>query len=214
MEKNNNIVYRHRRLDTNEIFYVGIGSIKRSKEKHNRNKYWSNIINKSEYNIEVVAENLDWDTACELEILLIQEYGRKDLGTGCLVNMTNGGEGSKGRFRICSEETKLKIGKANKGKKHSKETKELISIKNKGKIRSEEFKIKISNIQKGRTLSVETREKVIKNHKKPMSKKVINIDTNEIFDSITIAAKTANINYIYFCNLLKSKDNFNYKYYV
>ena len=211
---NNNIVYRHRRLDTNEIFYVGIGSIKRSKEKHNRNTYWKNIVKFTSYTIEIIAENLDWDTACELETFLIQEYGRKDLGLGLLCNLTNGGDGGDGCSGICSENTKLKISKANLGNKHTDETKKLISIKNKGKIRTEEFKIKISDIQKGRTLSIETRNKIIENHKKPMSKKVINIETNEIFNSIKIAAEMANMSFSSFYNKLRNKKNFNYEYYV
>ena len=65
------LVYRHRRLDTFEIFYIGIGSIKRAYLKHGRNKHWNNIVNKTNYQVEIIAENLDWETACELEILLI-----------------------------------------------------------------------------------------------------------------------------------------------
>ena len=74
--------------------------------------------------------------------------------------------------------------------------------------------IKISDIQKGRTLSIETRNKIIENHKKPMSKKVINIETNEIFDSIRIAAEMSNMSFSSFYNKLRNKENFNYKYYV
>lgn len=35
---NNTIVYRHRRLDTNKIFYVGIGKDKRPYDINNRRK--------------------------------------------------------------------------------------------------------------------------------------------------------------------------------
>ena len=34
--------------------------------------------------------------AFQLEILLIYQYGRIDLGTGCLRNLTNGGDGVSG----------------------------------------------------------------------------------------------------------------------
>jgi hypothetical protein len=39
-------VYRHRRADTNDIFYIGLGSSKyyaRSYTKYGRNKMWKNI---------------------------------------------------------------------------------------------------------------------------------------------------------------------------
>lgn len=88
------VVYRHRRLDTNEIFYVGIGKSKsRAYKKSNRTKHWKRVVNKAGYLVEILKENLSWGDACELEELLISEYGRKDLGEGNLINMTNGGDG-------------------------------------------------------------------------------------------------------------------------
>ena len=89
----NKIVYRHRRLDTNEIFYVGIGSLERAFSKKGRNNLWKKVVNKAGYNVEIIADDLSWEDACELEIFLIQNYGRRDLKTGSLVNMTDGGEG-------------------------------------------------------------------------------------------------------------------------
>lgn len=128
--KNNICVYCHRRLDNNKIFYIGIGYKHRSEDKNNRNKYWNNIVNKSEYSVEILRENLSWEEACELEIFLISLYGRKDLNTGCLCNLTDGGEGSYGRK--ISEETRKKLGKGKEnnkwwvGRKHKKESKEKI----------------------------------------------------------------------------------------
>jgi len=122
-------VYRHRRLDTNEIFYIGIGSTnnyKRAYNKNTRNKHWINIINKTKYEIEIIYENLDWNTACELETLLIKEYGRKDLGLGTLVNMTDGGDGITNK--IWTDESKSKLSQSSKGKKISNKTKEKMSI--------------------------------------------------------------------------------------
>jgi hypothetical protein len=108
------IVYRHRRNDTNEIFYIGIGkTIKRASSKRNRNIYWNRIVNKYSYSIEIIANELTYEDACELEVFLISEYGRKDLGTGLLVNMTDGGEGIKG-FKH-SEEFKEKMKTSNNG---------------------------------------------------------------------------------------------------
>lgn len=44
---NNILVYRHRTLDTNKVFYVGIGSYKRSKEKIRRSDFWKNVLDTS-----------------------------------------------------------------------------------------------------------------------------------------------------------------------
>ena len=75
---------------------------------------------------------LDEDFAHLLEMELISKFGRKDLGKGPLLNMTNGGEGVKGLIR--SEESKRKSGAARKGKPRSEEVKEKISETKKGSI--------------------------------------------------------------------------------
>jgi len=114
------VVYRHRRLDTNEIFYIGIGvKEKRAYEKRSRNKLWENIVNKTEYKVEIIVKDIDYESAKELEILLIETYGRRDLDLGSLVNMTNGGDGNKGM----SQEQKNIISEKLTGKKQSEETK-------------------------------------------------------------------------------------------
>ena len=42
------IVYRHRRLDNNQIFYIGIGNKeKRAYIKTKRSKFWNKINNKT-----------------------------------------------------------------------------------------------------------------------------------------------------------------------
>ena len=64
-------VYRHRRLDTNEIFYVGIGRERRPYSKKDRNEHWKNIVSKYGYTVEIIAEDLSKEDACELEVFLI-----------------------------------------------------------------------------------------------------------------------------------------------
>lgn len=123
-------IYRHRRLDTNEIFYVGIGSGYRASNKSSRNKYWKNITNKVNYAVEILYDNIDRETAIELEIFLIELYGRKDLKKGLLVNRTDGGDGNFGLF--VSEETRSKQRKARLGKKLLPETIEKKKKYNKG----------------------------------------------------------------------------------
>lgn len=100
-------VYFHINKITNEVFYVGIGNRKRPYSKRSRSIFWKNIVAKYGYSVEVVHENLSFDEACELEVRYINNFGRLDIGTGILVNLTNGGEGSDGYHH--SEESKNKI---------------------------------------------------------------------------------------------------------
>jgi hypothetical protein len=123
-------VYRHIRLDKNEPFYIGISKdAYRPFTKNGRNKYWLRIANKTEYRVEVLFDELTYDEAKEKEIEFIALYGRKDLKSGCLVNMTDGGEGSLNV--IVSEKTRQLLSQNNKEKKGiplSEETKRKISF--------------------------------------------------------------------------------------
>lgn len=102
-------VYRHIRLDTNEPFYIGIGSLMRAYTKNGRNKFWKAIVNKTDYRVDILFENLTEDEAKDKEIEFIALYGRRDLKKGTLVNLTNGGDGTFGT--ILSKETKNKMSK-------------------------------------------------------------------------------------------------------
>lgn len=93
-------VYRHIRLDVNKVFYIGIGkSDKRAYDKNGRNQYWKNIVNSTDYRVDILFDDLTWEEACEKEKEFISLYGRIDLGKGTLVNLTDGGEGSNGAKR-------------------------------------------------------------------------------------------------------------------
>lgn len=98
-------VYLHTRKDTNNVFYVGIGSDKnkyRAKNKKARNQHWLNIIKKTNYTISIIYDNLTWEEACLKEIELIKFYGRLDKNEGLLVNLTDGGEGRLGSQDVCT----------------------------------------------------------------------------------------------------------------
>ena len=145
METNNTVVYRHVK-PCGEVFYVGIGNEKRPYSKDSRNQFWHNVVKKyPDYGVEVVATGLCWETACELEELMILEYVRRDLGTGTLVNLTNGGDGVKNP----SEETRQKMGAARKGKVVSKESRQKMSTAQKGKKLTKETRQKIGAAQSG-----------------------------------------------------------------
>jgi hypothetical protein len=111
-------VYEHIRKDTNEVFYVGIGSdskYSRAFYTHGRNYLWEEVIKKTSYEVKIIEINLDWDSACRIEKELIKKYGRIDCGDGKLTNLTEGGEGFK---KSHSDETKNKIRNSTKGKSY------------------------------------------------------------------------------------------------
>lgn len=151
------VVYRHLKKTNNEVFYVGIGeNISRAYKKSGRNKYWHNVVKKHNYIVEILIDNISYNDAETIEIGLIEYYGRKDLGTGNLVNLTNGADGTRGHKHTEATRKNLSdIGKGrvawNKGISPSKETCEKISKKligNKngvGYAHSKETKLKISS---------------------------------------------------------------------
>ena len=52
-------VYRHIRLDKNIPFYIGIGTTeKRAYRKDGRNPIWNNIVNLTNYRVEILFDNL------------------------------------------------------------------------------------------------------------------------------------------------------------
>lgn len=146
-------VYRHIRLDKNEPFYIGIGSdneYKRANAKSHRNKYWTNIVSKSDYEVEILVDGIDWEIACNKEREFISLYGRIDLGTGSLVNMTNGGDGVLGL-------------------RHSEDSKKSMSEKRKGirqYIANEETKKKLSEIAKKRGIPSEQLKRMMDSKRK------------------------------------------------
>ena len=192
------VVYQHRRKDNNSVFYIGIGKDKkRAYEIGKRNKNWINIVKKYGYEVDVLLEGISWNEACNVEVGMIKDYGRKDLGLGNLVNLTDGGEGSYGL--ILSDEARIKIsiskiGKKNRlGIKHTEETKNKISRTKSNP--TEETRNKLSFRAKNR--SKEHQDKITKSKigNSYRSKKVLNIETNEIFNSAKEVSILFNIKY-------------------
>jgi hypothetical protein len=164
------IVYQHRRLDTDEIFYIGIGNEKKRAYDKRRRDHWKFIVKKHGYSVEILYDNIEWEMACELEIKLIKEIGRKDLGLGPLINLTNGGEGTIGR--IVSEKTREIARKNQTGKTFNEETRKKLSEMKKGVPKPETFKVKMYEIQKerggffgGKKHTEETKKKMSENLK-------------------------------------------------
>lgn len=179
------IVYKHTTLDTNEIFYIGIGvKMSRAYSKRNRTKYWFNVVNKHGYKVDILYDDICYELALEKEKELILFYGRRNINTGCLVNLTDGGLGSLGYKP--SSEALAKISATSKGRVKtqeqiskwrskmtfvvSEETKQKLRIANTGKKRTEESKQKIRNSQLGKKLSEVAKQKLRDFYKKNPTK--------------------------------------------
>ena len=125
-------IYKHTRVDTKEIFYIGIGNqdrYRRAFVTQKRSKFWKNIVSKTEYIVEIIEDGLTWEEAQIKEKELIKFYGRKDLGLGTLVNLTDGGEGTLGIVHTDQWYQNQKTGNNKKGKSISEKHRENI-IKN------------------------------------------------------------------------------------
>lgn len=163
LNQNKYYVYEHLKPNTGEVFYIGKGCNNRAFQTRSRNAHWINTFNKYGIEVNIVYKNLTNEQASQKEKDLIDFYGLENLS-----NMTSGGE----RCFIVKQESKDKLSKAlmfnknakghtcnnlenrkkmgqpgNKnmlGKKHSEETRLLISKNRKGKISSKETKLKQS----------------------------------------------------------------------
>lgn len=183
-------LYRHIRLDKNIPFYIGIGENKdggysRAFDKQNRRRnssIWKRIVAKTEYEVEILLDEISWEEACKKEKEFIKLYGRINIGTGILANMTDGGEGAvnmrhseeskkkmseKRRGIKYPEERNIKIAETlkrkyksgerksgTKGRKHTDEWKTKNSERNKGKKHTDEAKKKMSLLMLGNKRNV------------------------------------------------------------
>jgi hypothetical protein len=84
-------VYEHIRNDTNAIFYVGKGKANRASSTRNRNRYWENIVSKSNgFIVRIVAKDLDEELAYLTEKERIDQLKRLGIK---LANINDGGAG-------------------------------------------------------------------------------------------------------------------------
>lgn len=115
-------IYRYIRLDTNQPFYIGKGTVRCVDKwgypvKSYRIRYWrafdkvrnhicKGIMAKTKYEIEIIYEHDDLLHICEKEKEFIGLYGVVFDGSGTLVNLTTGGEGC---YRIDPEARKRHV---------------------------------------------------------------------------------------------------------
>lgn len=228
-------VYKHIRKDNNQPFYIGVGGLitfdnyqralaKNWKGLRSRSQFWHNYVNLYGFYSEILLDNCSAKEAFTKEVELIKTYGRLDLGTGILVNHTDGGEGThslskenreklaywKGKKRSDipkRQKTKRKRVAWNKGISHSDQSK--LKMKEAAKYRKPqtiETKTKRSESLKGKSKSPE--------HIKNLGTKIIDVKTGSIYSTIKEAAIDNKINYgtlkSYLIGKAKNKTNLQY----
>lgn len=201
-------IYRHIRLDTNQVFYIGKGKLRKNSYERayatsRRNQFWHNVVNKNggKYEIEILME-FDNEVDCDnKEKEFIALYGRADLHKGTLTNLTDGGDGSTNI--VCTEQTRQKLRARFSGKNHPNFGKKLSAETCRKK--SEALKGKKHHLF-GKKLTKKWKDNIRKSKfgvnnpafgktgfNSPVSKAVKNLKTGEIYGSIAIAAKAEGV---------------------
>jgi NUMOD3 motif len=155
-------------------YYIGKGTATRAYKAHD-----TIPVPKDKNSIVFLSWHMTEADSFQAEMLLIHLHGRIDLGTGCLRNRTDGGDGPSGlvhteetrnkmKGRKVGEETRRKLSQAgfgrthNRGRKHSAETIRKNSEVHKGRKHSDETLLKMSESRNGHTVSAETRQRISK----------------------------------------------------
>jgi hypothetical protein len=154
-------VYLHINPTNGKVFYVGKGSRNRAYQTRSRNDHWKNTVNKYGIDVCIVSDNMTNEEAASFEVRLISFYGLDNL-----CNMTSGGEG----LINIKDEVRLKMSKSKIGNKNAlghtcnnaenKEKMKHYGNKNMlGKKHTEETRLLISKNRKGKVIPIESRIK-------------------------------------------------------
>ena len=194
--------------DTNEVFYVGKGKGKRYQQTSNRNKFFTDMYKTHSCDVKKIYENLTESEAFQKERETVKWY--RENTNFRLTNQTDGGEGSSGW--IPPKEFKEKQSKIHKEQWQDEEFRNkmmAIRMDENGPYKSQEFREKISQLVQGENnpnynnhwteeMKESLRQKqkendLYLNETNPNAKRVICIETGEVFDCIKFAIEEYNI---------------------
>jgi len=194
-------VYLHRLSETGEIFYVGKGHGKRAWEKTDRNIYWKTKTRNSDYQVEIYKNDLAEEEAYTLEKELIAEYKTIFTG-GCLVNLTEGGEGRAGYSwegkrkgannpmsgKVQTEETRQKIALTKIGKPRPQHVVEATRVRNLTRPKEEH-----GMFGKKHTEQTKEKMKIAAKSKKYKNSDVLNLETGIYYYGWQEVAESINL---------------------
>lgn len=147
-------VYVHYRNDNNKPFYVGKGKGHRAYVQTGRSEYWQRVASKHGYSIDILFDGLTEREALDEEISVIAELRYHGFE---LTNHTNGGEGASGYK--ATPEVRAKISAVHKGRVKSEQERINISNAQKGRKMNPDLLEKLIMINTGKKQSKETIEK-------------------------------------------------------
>lgn len=229
MQEHNYTVYMHKNKINGKVY---IGITKRNPQyrwndgKGYNNQYFKKAIQKYGFdNFEhlILYKNLTQKEAEQKEIELISYYKSSERNFG--YNISKGGMVNNGV--PCKEETKQKISKANRGikngmygKHHTEEEKKKISEASKKLWKNQEHRKRMLKLLNNNRHDFEKGHIPWNKGKKGImvawnKKKVICLETNEIFNSIAEAEKIKNVSNVSFCcnGKRKSTKGLHFKFY-
>lgn len=179
-------------------YYIGKGSGERAYKSSGR--FATTPVDRSK--ILILKSGLSEDQAFRHEMYMISVFGRKNNGTGILLNLTDGGEGSSGR--VLSSQTKEKIRKKILGKKAKKSVRLKMSASRKGRYVSIETRRKKSLSMRGKNTGPRTEE-----FKAKVSNTMLLKERSKYVYEVTLESGEK-INFKSLANFCRARENFDY----
>ncbi|MFH2034583.1 MAG: hypothetical protein ABIJ26_07810 [Candidatus Margulisiibacteriota bacterium] len=189
----------HAKKDSGEVFYVGKGSFRKDRRPtyeratadHSRNRKWRNIVKKHGFKAIILTSCQTDEEAQRIEKQMVAEIGRADTGRGPLVNFTDGGDGHCGI--LVGDELREKR-RISASRKRTAEWVEAIrkarknggngGVVKKGDRLPQWWRNRIAASKYGAMNPMYGRTG--KDH--PNTRRVINVKTNGVYESVTQAA--------------------------
>lgn len=234
----NHYIYLHRRVDNNDIFYVGVGTkpkntkstskkvlYARAYSTRGRNFIWKKISKITTYEVEIYAEFDSIEKAKLIETNFIKFYGRIIKNTGTLSNIIESDKEiqmkQKKVLKLKSDKSKIKTFKYSLNGEYIEEYESILdaSIKNNIPYSTIDFCMKGKRKRGGNFLWKSFKEEKIDEYSSNRkSKPVHQYDLNDNFiktwNSVTEIGTYYNINTskIRSCLCGKSSSSINYKW--